>query len=150
MSKRNVLIFCIAMISCVFLAACQNNKKSSLEDGEYLADFNTDSSMFRVNEALEGKGTLTVKNGEMTLHVSLVSKKITNLFVGLADDAKKDGSKILEPTNDEVQYSDGTTDEVYGFDIPIEKLDTEFDLAILGTKGKWYDHKVSVTNIEKK
>ena len=115
-----------------------------------MADFNTDSSMFRVNEALEGKGILTVKNGEMTLHVSLVSKKITNLFVGLADDAKKDGSKILEPTNDEVQYSDGTTDEVYGFDIPIEKLDTEFDLAILGTKGKWYDHKVSVTNIEKK
>ena len=25
-------------------------------------------------------------------------------------------------------------------------LDEEFDVAIIGTKGKWYDHKVSVTN----
>ena len=32
-----------------------------LEDGTYSADFNTDSSMFHVNEACEGKGTLTVK-----------------------------------------------------------------------------------------
>ena len=35
---------------------------------------------------------------------------------------------------------------MYGFDIPVEALDHEFDLAIIGTKGVWYDHKVSVSD----
>ena len=118
----------------------------TLEDGVYTAKFDTDSSMFHVNEADEGRGILTVENGKMTIHISLVSKKIVNLFVGTADDAKKDGADILEPTTDTVKYSDGTTDEVYGFDVPVEALDEEFYLAILGTKGEWYDHKVSVSD----
>lgn len=121
-------------------------KADTLEDGVYTAEFDTDSSMFHVNEADEGRGILTVENGKMTIHISLVSKKIVNLFVGTADDAKKDGADILEPTTDTVKYSDGTTDEVYGFDVPVEALDEEFDLAILGTKGEWYDHKVSVSD----
>ena len=120
----------------------------TLEDGVYTAKFDTDSSMFHVNEADEGRGILTVENGKMTIHISLVSKKIVNLFVGTADDAKKDGADILEPTTDTVKYSDGTTDEVYGFDVPVEALDEEFDLAILGTKGEWYDHKVSVSDVQ--
>ena len=49
-------------------------------------------------------------------------------------------------TTDEVTYSDGTTDEVYGFDIPVEKLDEDFNVAIIGKKGTWYDHVVSVSN----
>jgi len=118
----------------------------TLEDGTYTAKFDTDSSMFHVNEADEGRGILTVQDGKMTIHISLVSKKIVNLFVGTADDAQKDGAAILEPTTDTVKYSDGTTDEVYGFDVPVEALDEEFDLAILGTKGEWYDHKVSVSD----
>jgi hypothetical protein len=36
--------------------------------------------MFHANEACDGKGTLTVKDGKMTFHVSLVSKKIVNLY----------------------------------------------------------------------
>ena len=35
---------------------------------------------------------------------------------------------------------------MYGFDVPVPALETEFDLALIGTKGKWYDHKVSVSN----
>ena len=117
-----------------------------LEDGVYLADFDTDSSMFQVNEALDGKGTLTVKNGEMTIHISLKSKKILNLYEGLASDAKKEGAQLLEPTVDKVTYQDGLTDEVYGFDVKVPALDQEFDLALIGTKGNWYDHKVKVCN----
>ncbi len=117
-----------------------------LEDGVYLADFDTDSSMFQVNEALDGKGTLTVKNGEMTIHISLKSKKILNLYEGLASDAKKEDAQLLEPTVDKVTYQDGLTDEVYGFDVKVPALDQEFDLALIGTKGKWYDHKVKVCN----
>ncbi len=120
----------------------------ALPDGEYEALFTTDSSMFHVNEANGDKGVLTVKNGEMSIHVSLTSKNITNLFVGVKEDAEKDGAEILEPTNDTVKYSDGTTEEVYGFDIPVRELDQEFDLALLGKKGKWYDHKVKVVLVK--
>ena len=118
---------------------------SELEDGTYTADFNTDSNMFHVNEAKEGKGVLTVKDGKMTIHVSLVSKNIVNVFVGTKEEAQADGAELIEPTTDEVTYSDGTTDEVYGFDIPVEKLDEDFNVAIIGKKGTWYDHVVSVS-----
>lgn len=125
------------------------SEESTLEDGVYTAEFDTDSSMFRVNEANDNKGTLTVEDGKMTIHVSLVSKKIVNLFVGKAEDAQKDGAELLEPTTDTVTYSDGYTEEVYGFDIPVPAIDEEFDLALIGEKGKWYDHKVKVTNPQK-
>ena len=125
-------------------------KGDVLEDGVYTAEFDTDSSMFHVNEANDGKGELTVKDGKMTLHVSLASKNIVNLFVGVSEDAKKDGAELLEPTTDTVTYSDGMTEEVYGFDIPVPAIDEEFDLALIGKKNKWYDHKVKVTNPEKK
>ena len=118
----------------------------ALPDGVYTAEFNTDSSMFHANEACDGKGTLTVKDGQMTIHVSLVSKTILNLYPGLAEDAKTDSAELLQPTTDTVTYSDGLSDEVYGFDIPVPALDTEFDLALIGKKGVWYDHKVSVSN----
>lgn len=119
-----------------------------IPDGTYTVDFDTDSSMFHVSEACNGKGTLTVKNGEMTIHISLMSKKIINLYPGLAMDAEKDGAKLLMPTEDTVTYSDGLTEEVYGFDVPVPVLEEEFDLALIGTKGTWYDHKVKVSNPE--
>ena len=117
-----------------------------LADGTYSAKFDTDSSMFHVNEAYDGRGTLTVKNGKMTLHIVMPSQNIVNLFLGTAEDAQKDGAKLIQPTTEEVTYSDGSKEEVYAFDVPVEALDQEFDLALIGTKGKWYDHKVSVSD----
>lgn len=119
---------------------------AALPDGVYTADFDTDSSMFHANEACNGKGTLTVENGKMTFHVSLASTHIVNLYLGKAVDATANASDWLQPTTDTVTYSDGTSEEVYGFDIPVSAVDADFDLAILGTKGKWYDHVVSVRN----
>lgn len=127
-------------------ATAEVSDSSLLTDGTYSVAFNTDSSMFHVNEANNGRGVLTVKDGKMTIHISLVSKKIVNLFAGTAADAAKDGAAVLEPTTDKVTYEDGTVEEVYGFDVPVESLDKEFDLAVLGTKGEWYDHKVSVSD----
>lgn len=127
----------------------ETSEDTALEDGTYVAEFGSDSGMFHANEANDGKGILTVKDGEMTFHVSLASKHIVNLFVGTAEDAQKDGAKLLEPTTDTVTYSDGMTEEVYGFDIPVENIDEEFNLALIGTKGKWYDHKVKISNPEK-
>lgn len=118
----------------------------TLANGEYTATFNTDSSMFHVNEADNGQGVLTVTDDGMTIHIRLASKKITNLYPGTAEAAQAAGAKILEPTTDTVTYSDGAQEEVYGFDVPVPALDEEFDVAILGEKGKWYDHKVSVSD----
>ena len=120
--------------------------EAQLPDGVYTAEFSTDSSMFHVSEACDGKGTLTVKDGVMTIHISLGSKKILKLYPGLAEDAAKEGAVLLEPTTDTVTYSDGMTEEVYGFDVPVPVIGEEFDLALIGTKGKWYDHKVKVSD----
>ncbi len=120
--------------------------KIDLSDGVYTAEFKTDSSMFHVNEANKGMGVLTVKDGRATIHISLVGKSILNLFPGLAEDAQKDGAALLEPTTDTVTYDDGETEEVYGFDVPVPVIGEEFDLALIGKKGKWYDHKVMVLN----
>lgn len=129
-------------------AIAEEEEKAVIPDGIYKADFDTDSSMFHVSEACDGKGILTVKNGEMTIHISLMSKKIVNLYPGLAEDAEKDGAELLIPTEDKVTFSDGLTEEVYGFDVPVPVLEEEFDLALVGTKGTWYDHKVKVSNPE--
>lgn len=137
-----------AASSAVSEAASEPAAEAALPDGVYTADFDTDSSMFHANEASDGKGTLTVKDGQMTFHVSLASKKIVNLYVGMAADAEAHEADWLQPTTDTVTYSDGTSDEVYGFDIPVEALDEDFQLAILGTKGKWYDHTVRVANAQ--
>lgn len=133
----------------MLLAGCSGAGQTpdpGIEDGVYVATFTTDSGMFHVSEANQDRGILTVENGKMTIHISLQSKKILNLYPGLAEDAQKDGAELLEPTTDTVTYSDGYVDEVYGFDVPVPALDEEFDLALIGTKEKWYDHKVKVTD----
>ncbi len=121
---------------------------TELSDGTYSAKFTTDGSMFHVSEALDDMGELTVRDGEMTIHVSLSSKNVVNLFPGTAEEAAKSGAKLLKPTVDTVKFDDGTTEEVNGFDVPVPALDKEFDLALIGTKGVWYDHKVKVTLAE--
>lgn len=154
-AKRVVLLFITMAI--VALAGCGNSNgevgtkttdasDTKLADGVYSADFITDSNMFHVNEANDGKGVLTVEGGKMTIHVSLASKNIVNLFAGTAEAAQQDGAVLLEPAIDSVTYSDGITEEVYGFDIPVPAIDEEFAVALVGTKGTWYDHTVSVSN----
>ena len=139
-----------AASSAVSEAASEPAAEAALPDGVYTADFDTDSSMFHANEANDGKGTLTVKDGQMTFHVSLVSKKIVNLYVGMAADAEANKADWLLPTTDTITYSDGTSEEVYGYDIPVAAVDQDFQLALLGTKGKWYDHTVSIRNAQPK
>ncbi len=121
---------------------------SQIADGVYSADFVTDSGMFHANEANNGKGVLTVENGQMTFHVSLTSQKIQNLYRGTAEAAKDDEAGWLQPSLDKVTYSDGTNEEVHGFDVPVPAVDQDFELALLGSKGKWYDHTVSIANLE--
>ena len=138
----------LVLVVFIFLAAISVSyaQDEKPEDGIYSAIFTTDSTMFNVCEAYDGRGTLTVKDGEMMIHVSLASKNILNLYPGFAEDAQKEEAVLLEPTRDEVTYSDGFQDTVHGFDIPVPYLNEDFDLALVGKKGKWYDHKVSVSD----
>lgn len=163
MKRKLITIFSTLLLVCSLFCGCADKnsvqedniieetpaeEETAIPDGTYMADFDTDSSMFHVSEACDGKGILTVKNGEMTIHISLMSKKIVNLYPGLAEDAEKDGAELLMPTEDTVTFSDGLTEVVYGFDVPVPALEEEFDLALIGTKGTWYDHKVKVSNPE--
>ena len=142
--KKGLTVIALLLMT-VWSGGCGNNT-AVLPDGTYTAEFHTDSNMFQVNETCDGKGILTVENGEMVIHISLGSRNIVNLYPGLAQDAQKDGAVLLMPTEDTITYSDGMTEVVNGFDVPVPALDTEFDLALIGKKGKWYDHKVSVSN----
>lgn len=127
-------------------AAPSASTAPSLDPGVYTATFKTDSSMFHVNEAKHGTGELSVSQDGMTIHVALTSKRIVNLYVGTAEQAKADAANVIQPTTDKVTYDDGYEEEVYGFDIPVPAIGEAFDVAILGEKGTWYDHKVTVSD----
>ena len=127
-------------------ATASASTASALPNGEYTVSVDTDSTMFHINEADEGKGTLTVTDDGMTVHIRLASKKITELYAGTVEQAKADPDNIIEPTTDTVTYSDGQKEEVFGFDVPVPALDEPFEVAILGSKGNWYDHKVTVSD----
>ena len=100
-------------------AVSSAESSGELQDGVYSAKFTSDSSMFHVNEACNGLGKLTVKDGKMVIHIALASENIVNLFEGTAEDAQKEGAELIQPTVDTINYSDGTTEEVYGFDVPV-------------------------------
>ena len=149
--KLSRILICAVLtaVMLIMMTGCGGTETTAdpgIADGTYVASFTTDNSMFHVNEANQDKGILTVKDGKMTIHVSLQSKKIVNLYPGSAEDAKKEGAELIEPTTDKVVYSDGYEDEVYGFDIPVPALNEEFDVALIGTHGNWYDHKVVVSD----
>ena len=144
-----ILLYVVLAVAMLMTAGCGGTEKAAdpgIADGTYVATFKSDSTMFHVSEANQDRGILTVKDGKMTIHVSLQSKKIVNLYPGPAEDAQKEGAELLEPTIDKVIYSDGYEDEVYGYDIPVPALDEEFDVALIGTHGNWYDHKVIVSD----
>lgn len=144
LKKLLTSVLCVLLVFAFAAALCEQ----ALEDGVYSVTFETDSSMFHINESLNDKARLTVENGVMTVHITLASKSILNLFPGTAEDAKKEGAVLLQPTMDEVTYSDGYTETVFGFDVPVEAVNKDFPLALIGKKGKWYDHTVSVCNPE--
>ena len=147
--RRAAALLALFALCCTLLTACGGQDgKAPIPDGVYTADFTTDSSMFHVNETSGGKGTLTVKDGQMTIHITMPSKNIVHLFPGTAEDAMKEGAALLEPTVDSVTYPDGMTEEVYGFDVPVPYLDEGFACALVGTHGNWYDHTVRVSNPE--
>ena len=85
------------------------SESDELADGVYTADFNTDSSMFHVNEACDGKWYLDCKGWrDDDSCFSLTSKNILNLYYGLDSRCcRRMAHELLQPTTDTVTYSDG-------------------------------------------
>ena len=126
----------------------KSDNKTALEDGIYIAKFETDSGMFKINETKEGRGILTVKDGKMTMEIVLSGDGIVGLYEGLAKDAKNDEKNRINCSKVTVKYDDGSEEEVNSFVIDVPVLDKEFDLALIGKKEKWYDHKVIVSDVK--
>ena len=126
----------------------KSDNKTALEDGIYSAIFETDSGMFKINETKEGRGILTVKDGKMTMEIVLSGDGIVGLYEGLAKDAKNDEKNRINCSKVTVKYDDGSEEEVNSFVIDVPVLDKEFDLALIGKKEKWYDHKVIVSDVK--
>lgn len=126
----------------------KSDNKTALEDGIYSAKFETDSGMFKINETKEGRGILTVKDGKMTMEIVLSGDGIVGLYEGLAKDAKNDEKNRINCSKVTVKYDDGSEEEVNSFVIDVPALDKEFDLALIGKKEKWYDHKVIVSDVK--
>lgn len=151
--KAGITVIAAILCAVVFgLCACGSDGgdqggKAPVDDGVYTVDVDTGSNMFKVNEANKGKGLLTVKDGEMTLHISLVSKKIVNVFPGTKDEAEAAAdSDLIGPTTDSIKYDDGIVEDVYGFDIPVPVLGEPFPVSVIGTKDNWYEHEMTVTD----
>lgn len=126
----------------------KSDNKTALEDGIYSAKFETDSGMFKINETKEGRGILTVKDSKMTMEIVLSGDGIVGLYEGLAKDAKNDEKNRINCSKVTVKYDDGSEEEVNSFVIDVPVLDKEFDLALIGKKEKWYDHKVIVSDVK--
>ena len=80
MKKKHILMIGVLILTSIVFGGCSDKdseresasvtdsvvytepitEENVLPDGIYMAEFDTDSSMFRVNEAHDGKGTLVV------------------------------------------------------------------------------------------
>jgi len=136
----------VASVSAPVDTAAENSD-AVIKDGKYIVSFDSDGSMFHVNETCNGTAVLSVENGKMSVHIIMPSKNILNLFCGMAEEAAQPDAELIQPAVVEVTYPDGFIDKVHAFDIPVPVLDEEFNVAIIGKKGKWYDHKVVVSVI---
>ena len=88
--------------------------------------------MIGLNDALDGKTTLTVKKGKMTVHVPMKGTGLTKAFVGTAKSASKKGARTIKGKKEKVGG-----DKVLAFDIPVCFWSKR--------RKRWYQKSVKVT-----
>ena len=129
--------------SAIKTAQASVSQKKTLKDGKYTVGFATedDLGMIGLNDALDGKATLTAKNGKMKVHVPMKGIGLTKAFVGTAKNAAKKGAKIIKGKKEKV--GDET---VLAFDIPVKSLNKSFTVSFFSKRKKsWYQKTVKVT-----
>lgn len=105
---------------------------SAPEDGVYLIEVETDSSMFHAESC-----TLTVKDGTYTATLTLPGEGFSRLYFGTDKEAESapDADIYDYYLNDEGKYS---------FDVPVAALDKELDIAAWGQRrDRWYPHTIT-------
>ena len=101
-----------------------------VKDGTYQAEMRTSSTFFRVAET-----KLTVKKNRMTAVLLIGSNSYKCVYPGTAEKAAK------APLKEYIMAEE--TDLGTTFEIPVEALNKEIDLAAFSRrKKKWYDRKV--------
>lgn len=107
----------------------------TLEDGTYEIEVTTDSSMFRAAHC-----TLEVTDGAMTAHLALPGEGFSRLYFGSAEEAEAAAAADASGIHDYHLGEDG----LYTFDLPVEALDTELEVAAFGQRrDTWYDHTIA-------
>lgn len=107
---------------------------SDIEDGTYMVETETDSSMFRF-EAAE----LSVSGGEITAIVTMGGTGFNRLYAGTAAEAAEsylaDSPDIALPLDENASQ--------YSFEIPVEALNKSIKVSGMSArKEKWYEHDV--------
>lgn len=90
---------------------------------------------------------LTAKNGKMTAVITLSGSGYDYLYMGTGKDAAAESGAWIASTG-KVDYTlDGETKTGMQFEIPVEALDQELDVAAHAVKsGKWYDRAITIAS----
>ena len=102
-----------------------------LENGSWPIEVDTDTSMFRVADAI-----LMVDNGTMTAKLTLGGKGYEKLYMGTAEEA------AAAPDADCAFYEENA-DGSFAYTVEVPVLNAEVDCAAWSIrKEKWYGHKI--------
>lgn len=112
--------------ACKVTVTAPETENKTLTDGRYQVNVETNGNgMFGVVNCV-----MTVKDGKMTAAITLKGKGYNKIYLGSEEDAPKHESEWILP--------DSLLAERYTFQIPVEKLDEEIQIAAHGST-KWYD-----------
>ncbi len=100
----------------------------SLNDGEYPVAVNSSSSMFRVEKAM-----LQVKEGKMSLRITMGGKGYAYVYPGKAEEAARAEPAACIPYEEDEEGA-------HSFTLPLDALDEPFPCAAFSkNKELWYD-----------
>lgn len=110
-------------------------------DGDYASEAETTGSMFRIISS-----KLIVKDGKLTASILLSGTGYDYLYVGKAAEAAAADEKTwIAPVGSETYTEDGAEKTGYRFEIPVEELDKQMDVAVRSAKKKtWADKTVTI------
>ena len=158
--RKSLRSFCSLLLSiCMVLtmslsafgAKAEAASGSTPKDGEYtVAVTFGGGSMFKILPADEGKGKLTVENGDMSVYFRNSGQGYDYVYLGTKDEAVNDEAnwiKYEEANITEVVDGVEITSKVHAFTVPVSALDTEIPLATRGQKsGNWNDYTMTVSS----
>ena len=102
-----------------------------MENGSYPIEVDTDTSMFRVADAI-----LTVNDGTMTAKLTLGGKGYEKLYMGTAEEA-------AAASDGDCAFYEENADGSFAYTVAVPVLNAEVDCAAWSIrKEKWYGHKI--------